>query len=166
MAVAAQYRKFLHLDKPQRSNQDAVLAAKEALLERERQNPILGLLFGDEVPMQPAARLGVPRFSMMALLLIGLAGVPALGQDAIAQGEQSPLPFGKVTVLGPVTCPSGKTEGASCTSVSVTCPEVPDLTATVSEAFPVGTSKGTIILANGGGGTTFFNAWICQHLPQ
>ncbi len=108
--------------------------------------------------MQPASRFGVPRFSMMALLLIGLAGVPALGQDAIAQGEQSPLPFGKITILGAATCPLGATEGAACTSVSVACPQVPDLTATVSEAFPVGTPKGTIILANGGGGTTFFNA--------
>jgi hypothetical protein len=41
--VAAQYRKFLrkflHLDKPQLSNQYAVFAAKEIVLERARQEP-------------------------------------------------------------------------------------------------------------------------------
>jgi len=96
--------------------------------------------------------------SFIALLLIGLANGPALGDDTIAQGDQNALQLGRVTVLGPATCPAGKTQGAACTSVSVSCPRVPDLTATVSEAFPAGTAKGTIILVNGGGGTTFFNS--------
>ena len=98
------------------------------------------------------------RYSCIALLLIGLGNSPAFGDDTIEPGDQNALQLGRVSVLGPVTCPAGKTQGAACTSVSVSCPRVPNLTATVSEAFPSGTAKGTIILVNGGGGTTFFNS--------
>src|SRR5258708_39648943 len=63
-----------------------------------------------------------------------------------------------VTVLGSVTCPNGATKGATCTSVNVACPGIPDLTATLGEALPTGTPKGTIILHSGSGGTTLFNS--------
>lgn len=110
-----------------------------------------------EFPMKATSRFRSLHFSLTALLLIGLANVPAFGDDTIAEGNQNAPQLGRVTVLGPATCPGGATQGAACTSVSVTCPKVPDLTATLSEAFPTGTAKGTIILVNGGGGTTFFN---------
>jgi hypothetical protein len=98
------------------------------------------------------------RFCLIALVLIGFACVPAFGQDPTGEGAVKSLQSGRVTVIGPVTCPQGATEGATCSSVNVSCPRVPDLTATISEALPTGTVMGTIILANGGGGTTFFNA--------
>ena len=97
-------------------------------------------------------------FCLTVLLLIGFANVPAFADDAITEGSQNPLQLGRVTVLGPVACPIGATTGATCTSVNVVCPGVPNLTGTLSEASPTGTARGTIILANGGGGTSFFNA--------
>ena len=103
------------------------------------------------------------RFCLMALILIGLAATPAFGDDPTAESEQTTLQSGRVTVLGPVTCPFGATDGAACTSVSVSCPKIPDLTGTLSEASPSGTPIGTVILANGGGGTTFFNAGFANN---
>src|ERR1035438_5271208 len=109
--------------------------------------------------MMPSSRFQWHRFSLLALLMIlGLAGASAFGDNTMAEADQAPLQLGRVTILGPVTCPAGATQGAACTNVSVSCPRVPDLTATLSEAFPTATAKGTIILVNGGGGTAFFNS--------
>jgi hypothetical protein len=108
--------------------------------------------------MKATSRFRWHRFSLITLLLIGLASVPAFGDETVAEAGQNTLQLGRVTVLGPATCPTGATQGAACTSVSVSCPKLPDLTATLSEAFPTGTAKGTIILINGGGGTSFFNS--------
>ena len=94
-------------------------------------------------------------------VLFVLVSVAALSQTGAADDEQVPapsLPLGTVTVLGPATCLSGVTQGASCRSVSVSCPGLSDLTATLSEAFPKVTAKGTIILLSGGGGTGFLNS--------
>ena len=92
------------------------------------------------------------------LLFIGFARLVALADDTITEGNQAPLPLGRVTVLGEVKCPLGATTGATCTSISVSCPGLPDLKGTLSETSPTGTARGTVVLANGGGGTTFFNA--------
>ncbi|PYX51331.1 MAG: hypothetical protein DMG79_03440 [Acidobacteria bacterium] len=103
----------------------------------------------------------VPTRSLLvltALLLFALATLSAFADDTIAEASQNAALLGRVTVLGPVSCPAGATQGAACTSVSVSCPTLPNLTATLSEAFPAGIGKGTIILINGGGGTTFFNS--------
>jgi len=108
--------------------------------------------------MSATSRFRALRFSLIAMLLIGLACVPVFGDDTVADAGQNTLQLGRVTVLGPAACPAGATQGAACTSVNVSCPKLPDLTATLSEAFPAGTAKGTIILVNGGGGTTFFNS--------
>jgi len=97
-------------------------------------------------------------FFLTVLLLIGIANVPAFADDTVTENNQNPLQLGRVTVLGPVACPTGATTGATCTSVNVVCPGVPNLTGTLSEASPTGTARGTVILANGGGGTSFFNA--------
>jgi hypothetical protein len=94
---------------------------------------------------------------MTALLITGLATVPAIGQST-TQRPPKVLSLGTVTVLGPTNCPGGATKGATCTSVNVSCPGIPDLTAIFSEVIPTGTAKGTIILLSGSGGTTFFNS--------
>jgi hypothetical protein len=109
--------------------------------------------------MKPALIVPLHCFRMTALFLviIGLATVPAVGQSA-AERIPKVLPLGTVTVLGPATCPGGATKGATCTSVNVACPGIPDLTAILSEAIPAGTAKGTIILHSGSGGTTFLNS--------
>ncbi len=67
------------------------------------------------------------------------------------------LPTGTVTVLGPTSCPAGAATGAGCKSVRVSCAGLPDLDATLGVARPSGTVSGTIILVNGGPGTTFLN---------
>ena len=97
---------------------------------------------------------------ILSLLVFVCANVAAFGAAPPQDNESTPnaLPLGTVTVLGSATCLSGATRGAACTSVSVSCPGVPDLKATLSQAFPVGTPKGTIILVSGHGGTTFFNS--------
>jgi len=97
------------------------------------------------------------RFFMAVLFIIAVGTVSALGQST-----QSPRPsvlaLGTVTVLGSATCPAGAAKGATCTSVNVACPGVPDLTAILAVAVPTGTPKGTIILQSGSGGTSFFNS--------
>lgn len=107
--------------------------------------------------MNPASIFSLHSFRVTALLLIGLATVPAMGQSTAGR-IPGVLPLGTVTVLGPATCPGGATKGATCTSVNVACPGIPDLTAILSEAIPTGTAKGTIVLLSGSGGTTFLNS--------
>jgi hypothetical protein len=108
--------------------------------------------------MKPTCLFQPHRFSISALLLIiGLTAAPALGQS-IPERIPNVLSLGTVTVLGSVTCPGGAPKGASCTSINVSCRGIPDLTATLSEALPTGTPKGTIILHSGSGGTTFLNS--------
>lgn len=107
--------------------------------------------------MKPALIVPLHCFRMTAVLIIGLATVPAIGQSTAGR-IPGVLPLGTVTVLGPATCPGGATKGATCTSVNVACPGIPDLTAILSQAIPTGTAKGTIILHAGSGGTTFLNS--------
>jgi hypothetical protein len=93
-------------------------------------------------------------FSMLFVgTFVGLAA--AVDEDPVPPPT---LALGTLTVLGPATCLSGVTQGGSCRSVNVSCPGISDLTATLSEAFPKVTAKGTIILVSGHGGTAFFNS--------
>jgi hypothetical protein len=108
--------------------------------------------------MQPKCLVRARCFSLGVLLLVGLASLSAFGGETSPEADRNALSLGTVTVLGPATCLSGSTKGAACSSISVSCPGVPDLTATLSEAFPTGTATGTIILLSGGDGTTFFNS--------
>jgi hypothetical protein len=94
---------------------------------------------------------------MTALLILGFSTISAFGQSTEGKVPKA-LPLGTVTVLGPATCPGGATKGATCTSVKVACPGIPDLTAILGEAIPSGTPRGTIILHSGSGGTTFLNS--------
>jgi hypothetical protein len=107
--------------------------------------------------MKPALIFPLRFFRMTAMFIVGLATVPAIGQ-LTAGRVPGVLPLGTVTVLGAATCPGGATKGATCTSVNVACPGIPDLTAILSEAIPTGTAKGTIVLLSGSGGTTFLNS--------
>lgn len=92
------------------------------------------------------------------LSLLALAQVAAADDEKISQNSPPALTLGTLTILGPTACLSGATKGASCRSVSVSCPGLSDLNATLSEALPKGTAKGTIILIAGSGGTSFFNS--------
>ncbi len=67
------------------------------------------------------------------------------------------LPTGTASLVGSVTCPVGATTGEVCTTVTVSCPGLPDIRATVGVAQPTGTPKGTIILHAGGSGNQFLN---------
>ncbi len=68
-------------------------------------------------------------------------------------------PLGTVTVTQQTaTCAPGAGTGATCMAVSITCPDVPDLAATLAIAEPSGTAKGTIIAHAGGDGTGYFSA--------
>jgi hypothetical protein len=107
--------------------------------------------------MKPTSFFLSQRFLLPALILIGLGTATALAQS-IPQPPPKLLPLGTVTLLGSATCPGGAAKGATCTSVNVACSGIPDLTATLSEALPSGTAKGTVILLSGSGGTTFFNS--------
>lgn len=95
---------------------------------------------------------------------------PRLGYGDVADssgarfqdGNPNLLQTGQVTSLGPTACPSGAASGASCKSIRVSCTvlgnTLPDLDATLGVAFPSGSVNGTIILLNGGPGTTFLNS--------
>src|SRR6266576_3086622 len=106
--------------------------------------------------MKPRTIFPLHCISITALFLTGLAA-SAIGQSPAGK-IPGILPLGKVTVLGPATCPGGATKGATCTSINVACPGIPDLTAILSQAIPTGTARGTVILHSGSGGTTFFNS--------
>jgi hypothetical protein len=95
-------------------------------------------------------------YIVVALMLLIAAN--AAGSDESGQKEPPTLPLGTVKVLGGAKCLSGATSGASCASINVSCPGIPDLTATLSYAVPQGAAKGTIILLTGGGGTSFLNS--------
>ncbi|HEV2424512.1 MAG TPA: hypothetical protein VGZ29_06775 [Terriglobia bacterium] len=68
------------------------------------------------------------------------------------------LSLGKVTVIGPTTCPQGAATGALCKEITVSCPGLPNLNAILGAALPTGPAKGTIVLVIGGPGTSFLNA--------
>ena len=97
--------------------------------------------------------------SLLVLILVaGCVGLQAQDNDSPAQTTQNALPLGTVKVLGPATCLPNASKGAVCKSVNVSCPGIADLTATISQALPKVTAKGTIILVSGHGGTAFFNS--------
>ncbi len=77
------------------------------------------------------------------------------GSDA---GSSNALPLGSVTVTqATIACPKSAAPGATCMSLSVACPDIPDLAVTIAEVAPTGTPKGTIVSHDGGSGTGFYN---------
>ena len=95
-----------------------------------------------------------PALFVLTLLTSGTTPLSKAVEPARARAD---LTTGTVTVLGPVSCPTGAAKGASCESVRVSCTGLPDLDGTLGVASPSGTASGTIILVNGGPGTTFLN---------
>ncbi len=69
------------------------------------------------------------------------------------------LPSGTTMGATTVTCPksAGSPAGATCTRLTVQCPGVEDIAATVAVTEPPGGSGATVVLHNGVGGTAFFN---------
>lgn len=99
------------------------------------------------------------RGCVVLVLVFAVAGVSAWASDETAQAPPPALALGTVTVLGPTTCLSGATHGASCSSVNVSCPGIADLKATLSFAHPTQVAPiGTIILLSGHFGTGFLNS--------
>lgn len=92
-------------------------------------------------------------FCFVACLLLIFASF-SLAQKA----QPASRALGSVTSLGSAPCLSGVTTGATCTTIQVTCPGIPALNATMSQAVPSGTAKGTIVLMSAQGGTAFFNS--------
>src|SRR5207253_6872855 len=131
--------KFLHLDKPRRCQQYALPPPRRMSLPS---CVSLGLPdYGSReigAPMMSISSLRSHGYLWTILLLVVFANVPVFGATP-QESESTPnsLPLGTVTALGSATCLSGATRGAACTSVSVSCPGVPDLKATLSQAFPV-----------------------------
>ena len=66
-------------------------------------------------------------------------------------------PLGTATGT-PVTCPPGGVAGNACYTLTISCPNVADITATLKVTTPSGSSVGTVIFGTGGGG----NAWYDQ----
>ena len=57
--------------------------------------------------MQPQYLVRARRFSLGALLLVGLASLSAFGGETSPEADRNALSLGTVTVLGPATCLSG-----------------------------------------------------------
>jgi hypothetical protein len=74
-----------------------------------------------------------------------------------APTDQPALTLGKVKILGSATCPAGAAKGATCQSISVSCPAIPDLKATMATTLPAATPLGTIVMHDSSGGTGMFN---------
>lgn len=98
------------------------------------------------------------------LVLVALSGLafaserPSSGQSAAsADLAGGPLPLGAIKVLGPTSCPTGAATGANCKQITVSCPGLPDLNATLGVAAPTVSAIGTIVLHAGGQGTMFFD---------
>jgi len=68
------------------------------------------------------------------------------------------LPLGTMTVPAALpSCPGGFSSGASCFRSTVSCPSTAPLPVTYGVRTPSGDVRGTIVLHDGGGGTTPFN---------
>jgi hypothetical protein len=68
-----------------------------------------------------------------------------------AWGQINSLPLGSVNSVSPTTCPSNFIKGASCTTATVSCPNLPDIAVTLGTS---GTAiLGEVTFINGDGGT-------------
>lgn len=92
-------------------------------------------------------------------IVLVFATACSYAQAPVPFGDESPvqLPLGTVTLLGPTSCPAGAPAGGNCERVTVSCPGLPDLKATLGVAKPTTSPIGTIVLHNGGSGTAFLD---------
>ena len=107
--------------------------------------------------MNSTLRLRLITLSAIAVVLMSSQDVKRSYAAARPQGGQNVLPLGTVRVIQSTTCPAGAATGAKCEEITVSCPGLPDLDATLGAALPTGSAKGTIILLSGGPGTSFLN---------
>jgi hypothetical protein len=117
--------------------------------------------------MRSYARLSQFALLAMAGLILG-NGRPFYSQSAarskapagaLLLGTSPPSPSRRgVAVVGPTTCPAGAPGSANCTEITVSCPGLPDLNATLGVAIPTAKPIGTIILYAGGAGTSFLDS--------
>ena len=145
------------LTSPLGSHKMPLLGRQSPLSRTRRGTSNLGSL-GEQILMKAATRLRVHRCFLSAHFLVVVPPVFTLSPTTPSRKVGNPAAFGQGHRAWPGCMPAGATRGATCASVSVACPAVPNLTATPSEASPTGAALGTIILANGGGGTSLFNA--------
>lgn len=66
-----------------------------------------------------------------------------------------PDPLGTITGSSPTSCPTGTLSG-TCTQLSISCPNIPNDTATIKVTAPAGQPVGTVIFIGGGGGGTLY----------
>lgn len=107
--------------------------------------------------MDSRARLRLIILPAIAVMLMSSQEVKRSCAATRPEGGRDVLSLGTVTVIGPTTCPAGAATGAKCEGITVSCPGLPDLAATLGAALPTGSAKGTIILLLGGPGTNFLN---------
>jgi hypothetical protein len=79
------------------------------------------------------------------------------GSSHVSNLNLARLQAGTVTVLGPTACPPDAAATATCRSIRVTCTGLPDLDATLARSGPTANPNGTIIMLNGGPGTSLLN---------
>lgn len=113
--------------------------------------------------MDSILRLRLIVLSAIAMVVMNSQDVKRSCAATRPDGGQDVLSLGTVTVIGSVNCPAGAATGASCTEITVSCPDanggpdLPNLDAILGVTYPTGPTIGTIILLSGGKGTDFFN---------
>lgn len=86
-------------------------------------------------------------------------GYTKLGPTTLYQPRREPtaLALGSVSTDETVPCGDSFPAEATCTRISVACPGLPEVQATVAVSEPAGVAIATVILHNGSGGTTVFD---------
>jgi len=97
-----------------------------------------------------AARAALKNTLSCLIACIAVAGCSS--EHAGSGGAHDAL--GTVQAAG-ATCPSGGLAG-TCQALTVSCPGIADLTATIKVVNPPGTPAGTILFQNGGGGSGWY----------
>jgi hypothetical protein len=111
-----------------------------------------------EGPRRPASWVLAVLGAVVLFTMAGFRGLTCQALAAPAAGRADPHPTGTVKVVGSTGCPQGAGSTASCTSIIVSCPGIPDLGATLAVSLPKGSAKGTVILLSGGTGTNPLNS--------
>lgn len=84
----------------------------------------------------------------MKRLLVTLLAAASCG---ITFGQTNPLPLGSISNIQSATCPTGFVKGAICSTATVSCPNLTDLSVTYgTHGTP---TNGTVIFINGDGAT-------------
>jgi hypothetical protein len=94
----------------------------------------------------------------LVLLLLGGCGANATSADGGADASMPVvLPLGTASAAS-ASCPVAAAPGAVCQTLTVHCPGLDDLAATIAVTQPPGAPTGTVVLLGGAGGTVPFNS--------